>query len=228
MAEVRGKRAESKKNINPIKKFWDFLWKEDSFLSWIILLVLAFVLIKFIVFPILGLLMGTTHPIVAVISGSMDHRLSGGQICGEFQDNVVNDYSGDFDDWWHVCGDWYEVKSITKDKFMDFPLKNGFRRGDIILLKGEKSENINIGDVIVFRASNRGDPIIHRVVSISYENNQYYFQTKGDHNPDSNPGIGEDKISYDRIIGVSLFKIPLLGYVKIVFVETMEKVRSLF
>jgi len=211
------------KEKNIINKFWHFLWKDDSLLSWVTLLILAFVLIKFIIFPVLGLIMGTSHPIVAVISGSMDHRLNNNQICGEFRDNVVGDYSNNFDDWWHICGGWYEEKDISKESFEKFPLKNGFRRGDIIVLKGKKPEVINRGDIIVFRASNRGDPIIHRVVDINYENERYYFQAKGDHNPDSNSGIGENKISQDNIIGVSLFKIPLLGYVKIVFVETLQK-----
>jgi hypothetical protein len=42
-------------------KLWHFIWNEDSIESWLINIVLAFVIIKFIVYPGLGLVLGTTH-----------------------------------------------------------------------------------------------------------------------------------------------------------------------
>ena len=100
---------------------------------------------------------------------------------------------------------------------------NGFSRGDIIVVRGKKPEKIEVGDVIVFH-STRPYPIIHRVVEINKIKNKYYFKTKGDHNEAVVREIGEDAISEERVIGRAVFKIPWLGYLKIWFVEIIEKV----
>lgn len=186
------------------KKVWYFIWEDDSIWSWLVNVILAFVLIKFIVYPGLGLLLNTSHPIVAVVSGSMEHNQ-------------------DFDTWWKMNEEVYGKMNITKAVFGSFPLKNGFNRGDIIILKGKKAEDIRIGDVIVFRSS-RPDPIIHRVVKKWQEDSAYYFQTKGDHNAQSimNPMLDETRIAENAVIGKALFKIPFLGYIKIGFVELLR------
>ena len=64
---------------------------------------------------------------------------------------------------------WYTLNGISKDEFAEFPFKNGFNKGDIIVLKGKKPEYIEVGDVIVFWSAKR-DPIIHRVVRKWQEN----------------------------------------------------------
>ena len=69
---------------NTLIKTWKFIWDNDSPLSWILNVIIAFILVKFIIYPGLGLLLGTTHPVVAVVSGSMSHNLENGQICGIF------------------------------------------------------------------------------------------------------------------------------------------------
>ena len=52
-------------------KVWYFIWHDDSVWSWIVNIILAFLLIKFIVYPGLGFLLETEYPVVAVVSGSM-------------------------------------------------------------------------------------------------------------------------------------------------------------
>ncbi len=187
-----------------LKQLWYFIWEDDSIWSWIVNIILAFVLIKFIVYPGLGFILGTGYPIVAVVSSSMEH-------------------DSNFDNWWEQNQDWYFGKGILKDNFKAFSFVNGFNRGDIIMLHGKEPKDIKIGDVIVFRNS-RPDPIIHRVVKIWQENNAYYFHTKGDNNKDSIKSIDldETRINQEDVIGVALFKIPLLGYIKIWFVELVQ------
>ena len=148
------------------KKVWYFIWEDNSIWSWIVNIALAFVLIKFIVYPGLGLLLHTSHPVVAVVSESMEHN-------------------SNFDVWWEKSGKWYIENGIKKEDFSDFSLKNGFDKGDIMVLKGKKHEDIKIGDVVVFWSIKK-DPIIHRVVKKWQENGVYYFQTKGD-NYKTNP-----------------------------------------
>lgn len=188
-----------------LKKTWHFIWEDDSLLSWIVNIILAFVLIKFIVYPGLGLVLSTSHPVVAVVSESMEHN------------------NMEFDAWWENNGEWYILNGINKEYFEAFQLKNGFNKGDIMVLRGSDAENIEIGDSIVFR-SDRKDPIIHRVVKKTQEDDGVYFQTKGDNNKDSikSPQLDETNIGEDIIIGKVIFRVPLLGYIKILFVEMLK------
>ena len=187
-----------------LKKIWWFIWEDDSIWSWIVNIILAFVLIKYIVYPGLGLLLSTGYPIVAVVSGSMEH-------------------DGSFDKWWDSQSDWYLNQNLSREDFKEFDFRNGFNKGDIMILYGEKPKGIDIGEVIVF-SSGRPDPIIHRVVRKWENNGRYYFQTKGDHNSDSIRAVGLDEtnIAEDQILGKAVIKIPLLGYVKIWFVELIK------
>jgi signal peptidase I len=208
-------------NIKPIlKKTWQFIWKDESILSWIVNIILAFVLIKFLVYPGLGLLLGTNYPIVAVVSNSMEHRTDNNAICGM---NVLN-YKNNLDNYWKVCGSWYEDRNISKTKFSTWSFKNGFNTGDLMILFGKKPADIKAGDILVFMAQRpdiKADPIIHRVVNKWNKNGTYYFTTKGDHNPTiiNETIINEASINSNRVIGVAAVRIPFVGYVKILFVK---------
>ncbi|RLE42189.1 signal peptidase I [Candidatus Woesearchaeota archaeon] len=210
-----------------LKKFWHFLWYSNSVWSWVANVVIAFVLIKFVIYPGIGLLLHTSYPIVAVVSESMDHRVlynpneDSYVLCGT---KFSHPEPVDFDKYWEVCGAWYErIAGISKEEFQKYPLRNGFSRGDIIILRGKKPEDIKIGEIIVFKA-NRPDPIIHRVINKTKHGDEYYFTTKGDHNPRVYPNaeIAEDKISEERVLGVALIRIPWLGYIKIKFVDLLN------
>ena len=183
------------------KRIWHFLWEEDSILSWLANVILAFILIKFIVYPGLGLILGTSFPVVAVVSPSMEHDWK-------------------FDDWWGYQGRWYEEQGITKATFSSFPFKKGFNKGDIMVLYGTKPEKLEIGEVIVFQTEFRTEPIIHRIVA---KTENAHFQTKGDKNPVTHSF--EQDISPEQIYGKAVFRIPLLGYVKVGFMEVINLVR---
>ncbi|MBS3081769.1 hypothetical protein J4416_02410 [Candidatus Pacearchaeota archaeon] len=99
-----------------IKKFWHFL-KQDTWKSWIVSLVLAFIFIKFIFFPLLSWVFLTPLPLVVVESCSMYHQDS-------------------FDSWWLRNGVWYEAHGIDKEEFEGLNFKNGLNKGDIILVSG--------------------------------------------------------------------------------------------
>ena len=92
-----------------------------------------------------------------------------------------------------------------------------------MILYGKKPNKIEIGEVIVFR-SRRPDPIIHRVVRKWEIMGNYYFQTKGDHNIDSIMSVGLDEmnIAEEQYLGKAVIRIPLLGYIKIWFVELIN------
>ena len=200
-----------------LKKIWYFLWESNSIWSWIVNFLLAFILVKFIVYPGLGYLLGTGFPVVAVVSGSMEH-------------------DGSFDDWWQsqaYCDpisctqeQWYTNHGVSRETFETYSFKNGFNKGDIMVLVGTEPKTIKIGDVIVFMSSQRSDPIIHRVMIISgSETNDsgFIFQTKGDHNVDSGEGL-DTNIQEQDIIGKAVFRIPYLGWIKIAAVSLLDLV----
>jgi signal peptidase I len=131
----------------------------------------------------------------------------------------------DFDEYWEICDEWYlKNTDISKDEFRSFPFHNGFNTGDIMILKGRAPEDLKIGDIIVYQ-TNRPDPIIHRIVNIWAEEEEYFFQTKGDHNPSSNGD--EHKIAEDQIIGEAIIRVPYLGWVKIWFVNLIQVIGKL-
>ena len=184
------------------KGFWNFVWNDNSIWSWIFNAVLAFILIKFLVYPGLGLVFHTHSPVVAVISDSMHH-------------------SGDFDKWWAGMETPYAKFNISKAEFSEFTLSNGFKRGDLILLKGKKPEDIHVGDMLVFKGTTP-EPIIHRAVNKWKTGDVYYFSTKGDANLGQRDE--EKEISQDRIIGTGWIRIPYVGFVKILFTDLINNI----
>lgn len=212
---------------NKIKKSWNWIWHSDSIWSWIVALAIIYIAIKFIFFPGLSLLFGTSLPLAGVESSSMDHQIARDDhnilnLCGKIKD----ENSIDFNQYWETCGNWYEENNITKEQFSEFPLKDGFKKGDIIVVWGRFKPKI--GDIIVFKVnpgSTAPRPIIHRIVSI---NKQGIIQTKGDHNAKqltSSNNIyktDETKISQDQIIGKAIMKIPLFGWPKIWATELIK------
>src|SRR6056297_1659408 len=98
-------KRKSSKNKSILAKLWYFIWYDDSILSWIVNVVLAFLIIKFLFYPGLSFVAGSSLPLVAVTSSSMEHTVSNGKICGE---NVNFEGKVSFDEWWVVCGEWYE------------------------------------------------------------------------------------------------------------------------
>ena len=164
-------------------------------------------------YPLLAIALGTPFPIVAVVSESMEHGTHNDIICGQ----SFPEFRESFDNYWDFCGSWYENRGISKDEFRAFPFKNGFDKGDVIILW--RPTNIEVGDILVFKAD-KAQSIIHRVVNMT---NEGLYQTKGDHNSRSiQNGLEEHQITQERIYGKGLVRVPYLGWMKILFVEVVR------
>ncbi len=166
--------------------------KEDTWQSWIVSIILIILFIKIIFFPGLSLLTGSSLPLVVIESCSMYHESS-------------------FEEWWNKNSAFYGLKDIEKSDFEQFNYKNGLNKGDIILVLGK--DNYNIGDIIIFNAEAKY-PLIHRIISTDP------ISTKGDHN--FNQLNIEKEIPESAIIGKAGLRIPLLGWIKLIFFEPLR------
>ncbi|MCU0642504.1 MAG: hypothetical protein MUF61_02920, partial [archaeon] len=112
---------------------------------------------------------------------------------------------------------------LSKEQFSEFSARNGMNKGDIIITWGRGERNV--GDIIIFKPNAESTaryPIIHRVIR------ETPTATKGDHNlqqlmKDNNlQKLDETSISDEQIIGKSVFRIPLLGWIKLIFFEPFK------
>jgi signal peptidase I len=173
-----------------LKKICEFL-KKDRWDSWLVSIILLFLIVKFIFFPAMSLITGSTLPLVVIESCSMYHN-------------------SDFNEWWERNALWYESNNITKENFESFKFKDGLNKGDIILVT--KWGGYQKGDVIIFNANAPTRyPLIHRIIS------KYPLATKGDHNSDQLPI--EKSVDKSKIYGKATLRIPILGWIKLIFFE---------
>jgi len=195
--------ALEKENVKKFfRGFWFLLWKDNSIKGWIFSIVFLFLFIKFIFFPVLNLVTGTSLPLAIVESCSMYHK--GGIF-------------SDFDSWFQNHEEKYTEKNITQEEFLEFPVKKGFNKGDILFIVRARPEKIKAGDVIIFSADQR-NPIIHRVVEIKEINGNRVFSTIGDNNNGQLPF--EKNIREDQLIGKAVIKlVPYAGWIKLVFYD---------
>ena len=181
------------------KEIWHFLWKDESWESFLASAAIVLVVGKFIILPVLGFILGTQLPVVAVVSSSMDHGVL------------------DFDQWWEQNQAYYRTFEIDKSEFQEFSLYHGFKKGDAIVAIGKDFEDLKVGDIIMFKTSARNEPIIHRIVKIG----ESWVSTKGDNN--INQFSFEHRIPSENIIGVAKVRAPLLGWVKVGFLQLINK-----
>lgn len=212
------------------KKIWKFLWKSESILSWIVDIIIIFLLVKFLILPGIGLALGTSLPLVIVESGSMEHsaityclEISTSGNCLEWSSDYMlceKHFSEkgfkNFDNYWESCGNWYTIKNITKEEMFNWGFNKGLYKGDIIVVKGKKNKDYSVGDIVVFRVPGYSTPIIHRIIDIRYENGVKIFSTKGDHNNGQNPY--ENYVVENQVLGNAIARVPKLGWLKLFFV----------
>ena len=79
-------------------------------------------------------------------------------------------------------------------------------RGDAVIYEAYDGSHIAVGQVIVFERNNSW--FVHRVVDIKHIDGEMQYFTKGDANDEMDSGY----VTRDRIVGVTKWKIPYLGY----------------
>lgn len=195
----KGKKRRKDAEKSFFGRFWWFVWESPSVWSWVVDLILLYIIVKFIFFPVAGLIAGTSLPSVIVESESMHH-------------------AGNFEEWWQDFGPWYEQQGMSKEEITKWPYLNGIDKGDIIIVSGRIENSLKVGDVIIFNAG-QAKPIIHRIIKIDNT-----AGTKGDNNIEQ---LSVEKIiSEEKIIGKAIYRIPKIGWAKLFFVELVKAVKK--
>lgn len=188
-----------KKEDNFFKRFWKFL-KKDTWQSLVVFLILALIFIKFIFFPLLNLVTGTNFPLVIVESCSMHHEEKGFE--QSFDSSTV-----------------YQNNGITLEDTENWDFQKGLEKGDVIFIV--KTKNIEVGDVIIFEGG-ATYPIIHRVVD-----DEEPYATKGDNYKTNSYQLPTEKsITEEQVYGKAIFKIPAIGWIKLIFFDWKNPVSS--
>lgn len=80
-------------------------------------------------------------------------------------------------------------------------------KGDVVIIEkiNEKFDSLNEGQILAFKHD--GVIVVHRIINILKENNEYYFYTKGD----ANDNVDNFVIYEDDIIGIVNYKVPYIG-----------------
>jgi hypothetical protein len=197
MDEPKEVKTPEKEEKNPnsfvaaLKKIYNFLWVSESGWSYLAFIIIAFVLLRFLMFPAFLYFSGYSD-VAAVVSGSMDH--------GAVQIQ-------------HNFNAWLEFNGFTAENTSTWSYMNGLNVGDVIFVKNVSADEIKVGNIILFNSAS--GPIIHRVISINKVGEDYFYTTKGDANPASSPM--EKNIPYTMLKGKLVNKLPYLGYPKVVF-----------
>jgi signal peptidase len=88
-----------------------------------------------------------------------------------------------------------------------------FYKGDLVFVTG--FDDLVVGDIIVFDVGNKNYPIIHRVFEIKQDGT---IRTRGDNNGFTDPWL----VSENDIHGKASFKIPYLGWIKVMFIDLLQ------
>ncbi len=184
-----------------IKKFLYITFKEESLEGYILFFLFMIFLFRFVIPPISEVLLGTDMPIYVIVTPSMEHK--------DPEKIRVTFYK------------YFEDRNISVE---NFPFKDGLNRGDVVFVVGRDPREIRVGDVVVFKPKGSNSVLLHRVVWKNCDD-KCYFTMKGDANPFSLnfKHLSEVNVSEDRIKGVVVFRIPYIGYPKVILVEILYR-----
>ncbi|UVC49617.1 signal peptidase [Theileria orientalis] len=95
-------------------------------------------------------------------------------------------------------------------------MEPAFYRGDILFLM--KKNEVNSGDIVVFKLEGREIPIVHRALSLHEGKETFSLLTKGDNNRIHDRSLypsNKNWLNRKDVIGTVLLKIPKVGILSI-------------
>ena len=90
-------------------------------------------------------------------------------------------------------------------------MEPNIHEGDILVFRGVRPEEIEVGDVILFEAPEEMGGLIppritHRVTEVRHINGDIFFRTKGDNAP-----LDTYEIPASNVVGLNVAVIPYVG-----------------
>ena len=88
-------------------------------------------------------------------------------------------------------------------------------RGDIVIIDTNPS-TIQVGDIIVYKATWVNEDVIHRVIAIGTDSNgNTVLETKGDNNPGPDPALVYPDQILSKVVSINgqPLIIPKIGYI---------------
>lgn len=176
-------------------------------------------ILMMLLIPTLKIVLDNDYPVTVMVSGSMSHNIENNKICNSFVATIQNKKLN-LDEWWSYCGNIYSSNfNIQKNDFESYPISNGFDIGDVLIIKNTAPNNLNVGDIMLFKPQDENyfkiqGPVVHRIINKWEVNGKIYFATKGDHNSNTFENF-ENNIPEENVIGKVVSRVPKLGYIKI-------------
>lgn len=217
-----------------------FGYEENKAVAWPIYLITAFIS-AWLIYTVLGFILGTRTPAVIVLSGSMEPTFYRGDIMvltGANAENIKAQaielpFALDDKPLYAYAKTYCELKDrnepieckqlIPYAKSGLLPISK-FETKQICFPSVDRCIELNKkGDVVVYNSDTLGIPIIHRAVVKIYAKDGLFLLTKGDsiYNAliDQEAGLASKAISVDSLEGKTIFMIPKLGYVKLLLLD---------
>ena len=97
-------------------------------------------------------------------------------------------------------------------------MEPAYYRGDILFLELTNNPPITVGDVVVYKLGDRDIPIVHRIISVHEEGEEYFMLSKGDNNRVNDRGLyspGQMWVQRKDLMGRVWFYIPYVGIITI-------------
>ncbi len=190
--------------------------KDNEFISWGIYIVSAFVF-AIAIYSVLGFVLGTSAPMVIVVSGSMEPVYYRGDVI------VLQGVNPDT-----LLAPTVELDVSTLATVFYTQIATTDYLEEKIHFKNEITVPLSTNnDIVVYFSNLRQQPIIHRVIAKLHAQDGYYVVTKGDNNNvidqecgNMRPGklptcISLYPIPVSELDGKAVLKIPVLGCVKL-------------
>jgi len=197
-----------------------------------VIYILYSILLAYLLYLIIGLILGTSLPLATVVSGSMEPTLHRGDIVVVSSAKNIKAQIIDVNK--NIANK--DLKDFSKMDF--FPNNYGLSEIDTITI-GHKTINLediikNKNSIVIYKSNIYGKLIIHRVVAIIHANDGTFVITKGDNHKtnriidedcDLDPNTGNQRkgclnvfpVNVKNLYGKEIFKIPYLGYIKLIF-----------
>ncbi|KAI1714181.1 peptidase s24-like domain-containing protein [Ditylenchus destructor] len=122
---------------------------------------------------------------------------------------------------WKALATWTGV-AMPSTVVLSGSMKPAFYRGDVLFITNDPKRELQVGDIVVFKLSNKNVPIVHRIIKLFQSGESVKFLTKGDNNRVDDTSLypeGKRWLTREDVIGVAKGYIPYAGYVTILLHE---------